>query len=281
MRPQLHRAMRLVPAPQGAPLMSSLAIAAMLAACGGAEQADPDSQAASAQPAAAAANAICFYEHVNYQGATFCASADSSWIGSAWNDRVSSVKVTAGYKVQLFEHINAGGRSLTLSADTPNLVSVGFNDAASSYKVTAPVAPPTPPSTPTKVAGIQLAQTHLFNSDDSALVLVANNPYVIDPRPQHGTRGDIDAGVLGIIAVTGPPPGGLTEWSTPTFRVDSATAVALGIDGESVAMEPPLVFESDPRKLRVLVPARRRLRRPAGRPPRPAKGRAVRPGDQP
>jgi diacylglycerol kinase family enzyme len=96
----------------------------------------------------------------------------------------------------------------------------------------------------------QDGQTH----ETAALVLVANNPYVVDPRPQHGTRGDLDGGVLGIIAVTGPPPGGLSEWTTPRFRVDSATPVALGIDGESVAMEAPLVFESDPRALMVLVP---------------------------
>ena len=115
----------------------------------------------------------------------------------------------------------------------------------------------------------------------ATLVLVANNPYVIDPRRRHGTRGDVDGGVLGIIAVTGPPPGGVSEWTTPTFRVDSATAVALGIDGESVVMEAPLVFESDPRALTVLVPARRSRRGPALRPPRPAKRRSARPGDQP
>ena len=72
-----------------------------------------------------------------------------------------------------------------------------------------------------------MGRTH----DTATLVLVANNSYVIDPRPLHGTRGDLDGGVLGIIAVTGPPPGGVSEWKTPTFRVDSATPVALGIDG--------------------------------------------------
>jgi diacylglycerol kinase family enzyme len=117
--------------------------------------------------------------------------------------------------------------------------------------------------------------------DTAVLVMVANNPYVIDPRPRHGTRGELDGGVLGIIAVTGPPPGGLAEWTTPTFRVDSATAVAVGIDGESVAIEPPLVFESDPRALRVLVPGRRSRRGPAPRRPRRAKGRSPTPGDQP
>ena len=96
--------------------------------------------------------------------------------------------------------------------------------------------------------------------ETAELVLVSNNRYVIDPRPQRGTRGDLDGGVLGVVAVTGPPPHGLTEWSTPSFRVDSATAVAVGIDGESVAIEPPLLFESDPRALRIRTPRRRRPR---------------------
>jgi hypothetical protein len=118
--------------------------------------------------------------------------------------------------------------------------------------------------------------------DTAVLVLVSNNPYAIDPRAQRGTRGDLDGGVLGVVAVTGPPPDGLTEWSTPTFRVDSATAVALGIDGESVAMEPPLVFRSDPLALRVHVPNRPSRRRPVGPllPPRPQRRSAL-PNDQP
>jgi diacylglycerol kinase family enzyme len=95
--------------------------------------------------------------------------------------------------------------------------------------------------------------------DAAALVLVSNNRYVIDPRPHRGTRGELDEGVLGVVAVTGPPPRGLAEWPTPTFRVDSATAVAVGIDGESAAIEPPLLFESDTRALRIRTPHRRRL----------------------
>ena len=118
--------------------------------------------------------------------------------------------------------------------------------------------------------------------DTAVLVLVSNNPYAIDPRPQRAARGDLDGGVLGVVAVTGPPPKRLTEWSTPTFRVDSATAVALGIDGESVAMEPPLVFGSDPLALRVRVPSRRSRRRPVGPPlPPRAKRRSALPDDQP
>jgi diacylglycerol kinase family enzyme len=93
----------------------------------------------------------------------------------------------------------------------------------------------------------------------AALVLVSNNRYSIDPRPQSGTR-ELDGGVLGVVALTGPPPHGLAEWSTQSFRVDSTTTVAAGIDGECVAIEPPLGFESDPRVLRIRTPRRRDAR---------------------
>ena len=96
--------------------------------------------------------------------------------------------------------------------------------------------------------------------DSATVLLVSNNRYGVDPRPQRGTRGDLDGGVLGVIALAGPPPRGLTEWSTPTFRVDSATPIALGIDGESVEMEPPLDFELLPLALRIRTPPRRRRR---------------------
>lgn len=82
-----------------------------------------------------ASGPICFYADINYAGDSFCASADSSWIGTAWNDRVSSVKVQAGYQVTLYNDVNYGGSSLVLTADEPNLVNRAFNDLTSSYKV--------------------------------------------------------------------------------------------------------------------------------------------------
>jgi diacylglycerol kinase family enzyme len=94
----------------------------------------------------------------------------------------------------------------------------------------------------------------------AVLLLVSNNPYGLDPRPQRGTRGDLDGGVLGVIALAGPPPRGLTEWSTPSFRVESAKPIAPGIDGESVEMAPPLIFEPLPSALRVRTPPRHRRR---------------------
>ena len=91
------------------------------------------------------------------------------------------------------------------------------------------------------------------------MLLVSNNPY--RPRPSRaGTRGTLDGGALGVVAVTGPPPHRLKEWTTPAFGVDSTATVALGIDGESVHTDPPLHFESLPLALRVRTPPARRSR---------------------
>jgi hypothetical protein len=156
---------------------ASLVVSAILAACGGGNGSNPTQSASDSQPGAdtaaavataAAASPVCFYEHVDYQGASFCSAADSNWVGGAWNDRVSSVKVAAGYKVMLFQDINYGGKSLVLTGDTTNLVALGFNDAASSFKLTAP------PVATSRVGTIQIAQSQLFNSGDGALVLVSN-----------------------------------------------------------------------------------------------------------
>ena len=158
----------------------SVLLTAVLAACGGgngqqqaatAESVTGAADTAAAAATAAAASPVCFYEHVNYQGASFCASADSNWVGGAWNDRVSSVKVAAGYKVTLYWDVNYGGKTLVLTGDNANLVPAGFNDQTSSFKIVAPTAPPLSTS---KVGNIQIAQSMLFNSDDAALVLVSN-----------------------------------------------------------------------------------------------------------
>jgi len=90
----------------------------------------------------------------------------------------------------------------------------------------------------------------------AVLLIVSNNAYAIGLPPRRETRGRLDAGVLGVIALTGPPPKGVDEWTMPVFRVDSGSTVALGIDGESVQMEPPLVFECIPQALTIRVPAR-------------------------
>ena len=93
-------------------------------------------------PPPAPGGIACFFEHANYGGASFCADSDSSWVGSAWNDRISSVKVRSGYQVQLFGDVNYSGAVKTLTGDASSLP--GFNDQASSFKVAKTTVTPLP-----------------------------------------------------------------------------------------------------------------------------------------
>jgi diacylglycerol kinase family enzyme len=104
------------------------------------------------------------------------------------------------------------------------------------------------------------------------LVLVSNNPYVLNRLAGMGSRPRMDTGTLGIIAVviTGAAHatqlisleavgqvrrfGGWLEWSADRFEVTSGTPIAAGIDGESVVLQSPLRFRSAPAALHVRVP---------------------------
>ena len=105
------------------------------------------------------------------------------------------------------------------------------------------------------------------------LVFVGNNPYVVTGLPNDiGKRERLDRGRLGIVTLavrttaefarmltltaTGRVGrfAGWGEWTSDTFRVDSGSRVALGIDGESVAMDPPLEFAIHRGGLLVAVP---------------------------
>lgn len=104
------------------------------------------------------------------------------------------------------------------------------------------------------------------------LILVSNNPYQLADPGGLGTRPRIDGGVLGIVAVmivdadearrfvTLQAAGqvrrfpGWVEWSAHRFEVASSAPVQLGVDGEPLIMDPPLVFASRPGALRVRVP---------------------------
>src|SRR5690606_26205895 len=78
---------------------------------------------------------VCFYEHVDYAGASFCTDQGATQMPPDWNDRASSARVQPGHAVQLYQHNGYGGSSMTLTGNDPNLVTRGFNDAASSFKV--------------------------------------------------------------------------------------------------------------------------------------------------
>ena len=104
------------------------------------------------------------------------------------------------------------------------------------------------------------------------LLLVSNNPYVLDSLVGAGSRPRMDTGKLGIVAIEIKDAAhaarlvslealhdvrrfeGWTEWSADSFQVDSGSPVATGIDGEAVVLDPPLRFTISPSALRVLLP---------------------------
>ena len=104
------------------------------------------------------------------------------------------------------------------------------------------------------------------------MILVSNNPYQLAHAGGRGTRKRIDGGVLGIVTARIANAGeaaqfaalqaagqtrrfaGWLEWSAPSFEIRSAGLVQLGVDGETLAMSPPLLFRSEPGALRMRLP---------------------------
>jgi diacylglycerol kinase family enzyme len=120
--------------------------------------------------------------------------------------------------------------------------------------------------------------------DTAHLILVSNNPYQLVPTGGGvGTRERIDGGALGVVTVMITDAAqasqflalqaagqarrfsGWDEWAAPGFEIRSAAPVPVGVDGEALIMEPPLIFTSRPAALRVRLPRRTLRRSPAAR----------------
>lgn len=130
----------------------------------------------------------CFYEHVNYGGAVYCADAGSAYVGSAWNDRASSVRVRAGYQVDLFDNANHGGRTVRLTADTPSLVSINFNDIMSSFRI-GPSGPTLPTSdTPDFGPNVTVFEPGTATPTIQQKLDAFFTPQVLSPTAQFGTQ---------------------------------------------------------------------------------------------
>jgi diacylglycerol kinase family enzyme len=86
--------------------------------------------------------------------------------------------------------------------------------------------------------------------EETQLVLVANNAYVLEP-PSIGARDRLDEGRLYLYVVHG----GVDERSGTSFVVDaSAGRIEAAVDGEPEVLETPVEFRIEPAALRVLVP---------------------------
>jgi diacylglycerol kinase family enzyme len=105
------------------------------------------------------------------------------------------------------------------------------------------------------------------------LILVSNGRYQLGRAEGFGSRRRMDAGTLGIVAATfqspndvakldrrqptgrTPRPRGWLEWSDVSFEVRSGGPVEVGIDGESMVLDPPIRFRIVPGALRVRIPS--------------------------
>lgn len=119
--------------------------------------------------------------------------------------------------------------------------------------------------------------------DTADVVLVSNNPYALDALGGVGTRARMDTGQLGVVCLTINSAtearhflalqaagqvgrfSGWQEWSTPRFEVRSGGEVQVGVDGEALTMQAPVVFETLPAALTVLLPPQAPGRSPAAR----------------
>lgn len=108
---------------------------------------------------------------------------------------------------------------------------------------------------------------------EADLVLVSNNAYRLSRIAGFGTRERMDGGVLGLTAVTvdrgtdlaalvaAEAAGrvnrfhGYQEWTASEFRIESGSPLLdVGVDGEALCLQPPLVFRSLPGALRIRIP---------------------------
>lgn len=78
---------------------------------------------------------VCFYSSKNYRGKRFCTNDSLYWLGWYWNNRISSVSIPQGYKVELYDRWGFYGRSVVLESSTPNLKGLRFNNSTSSFEV--------------------------------------------------------------------------------------------------------------------------------------------------
>ena len=108
--------------------------------------------------------------------------------------------------------------------------------------------------------------------DSAHMLLISNDPYRLDGATARGTRERLDAGVLGLVSLRVASAAdaqkmvsldavgqirrfeGWLEWSAERFQVDSGAPVEVGVDGEALMLDPPLVFETRPGALRVRTP---------------------------
>lgn len=111
-----------------------------------------------------------------------------------------------------------------------------------------------------ELPGVRLVDDLGVAHTSPAVVLVSNNPYARHRRRRGGLRPALDSGRLGVLVLYRPggppgPPG--RGWTARSLDVTAGDAVAAGLDGEAIQLEPTIQFTIRPGALRVRIPTTR------------------------
>lgn len=115
---------------------------------------------------------------------------------------------------------------------------------------------------PTRTAtGLRIVDDLGQEHRDPAVVLVSNNPYVLDGTMARGRRAGLDSGRLGVLVLDAPAPlphRPARVWTASSVEIGGPVRVHAGLDGESVQLTPPLRCTISPAALRVRIPSNAR-----------------------
>jgi diacylglycerol kinase family enzyme len=109
-----------------------------------------------------------------------------------------------------------------------------------------------------ELPGVRLVDERGAVHTDPAVILVSNNPYALRRPAESGVRPVLDSGRLGVLVLHRPggPPRRLDRaWTAQSLEVDSPTALAAGLDGEAIRLDPTVHFAIRPTALRVRIAA--------------------------
>jgi diacylglycerol kinase family enzyme len=110
-------------------------------------------------------------------------------------------------------------------------------------------------SSNTPTSGLLVTDDLARRHTSPLVVLVSNNAYALDQPLARGSRPRLDTGQLGIVILDRPgaerPQ--VFAWSAPSLEIAATAPVPAGLDGEAVALRPPLHCTTRPAALRVRI----------------------------
>ncbi len=186
------------------------------------------------------------YKDCNYGGYAIGLPAGDYNYGALYvrgvgNEDISSLKVNSGYEIQLFEHDNFTGSSITFNANNSCLVANGWNDRTTSLKIRAVSSSFTRTiqaedysamlgvqKEPTTDAGGGQNVGYIDNGDWMAYNSInfpTSGKYKVEYRVASLNGGsrlslDLNAGTIQLGAVNIPSTGGWQNWTTVSHTVN-------------------------------------------------------------